>query len=475
MSRLAFVLSVLLLMIAAPLVAQPMDAPAIPAARTMFDSGLRSYQVGQYEAAVQSFRRTVDDFGYHQQTTAARLMIGKALYAAGDLQGAASAMTDFLRAYPKSRYVADARALRRAAESRLEALASVPEPTDMGIVLPMSAADVVFSQALFNGIRLAVDEHNAAQPTRPVRMVFRDTQGSERGAMAAVESLAGADIELIIGPLYSEEAVAAGAAAERARVVLVAPLATEQRVSEGRRHVFQANPTFDQRGRTMARYAAGADPGRRVGVIARVGTFGATMAAAFQDEYERLGGAVPFVELLPNEGAWFRLPEILGDSLEMVDALYLPVTGAKGPDAAAGALRGLDQLLPEGERSRIHVFGNTEWGQLDASRQRASQYGTVFTSDFHVDERSDAAQAFVRRYEALSGVEPERLAYAGYDITGMALAQLAVRRSEESLAETMRGARPYAGLGHRIYFGGGSVNEAMFILGFRDGRLVVVE
>ena len=473
--RLAFAALVLLLLLVMPVSAQPMEAPAIPAAQTLFDSGLRSYQVGQYGAAAQSFRRTADDFGYHQQTTAARLMLGKSLYAAGDLEEAASAMTDFLRAYPKSRYVDDARALRRAAESRLEAIAAVPEPMDLGIVLPMSDTDVVFSQALFNGIRLAVDEHNAAEPARPVRMVFRDTQGTERGATAAVESLAGGGVELVIGPLYSGEAVAAGAAAERERVVLVAPLATEERVSAGRRYVFQANPTFDQRGRTMARYVAATEPDRRVGVIARVGTFGTTMAASFQDEFERLGGAVPFVELLPNEGAWFRLPEILGDSLEMVDALYLPVAGAKAPDAAAGALRGLDQLLPDGGRSRIRVFGNTEWGQLDASRQRATQYGTTFTSDFHVDERSPAAMAFAQRYEALAGVAPERLAYAGYDITRMALVQLGERRSEESLAETFRGARPYEGLGHRIYFGGGSVNESMFILGFRDGRLVVIE
>ncbi|MEP0546247.1 MAG: ABC transporter substrate-binding protein [Rhodothermales bacterium] len=473
MHRLA--LLALLLLIAVPAVAQPMEAPAIPAAQTVFDSGLRSYQVGQYGAAAQSFGRAANDFEYHQQTTAARLMLGKALYAAGNLEGAASEMTAFLRAYPKSRYVDDARAIRRAAESRLEALAAVPDPTDVGIALPMSDTDVVFTQALFNGVRLAVDEHNAAGPAQPIRMVFRDTQGTERGATAAVESLAGSGVELVIGPLYSEEAVAAGAAAERERVVLIAPLATEERVSEGRRYVFQANPTFDQRGRAMARFVASADPSRRVGVIARVGTFGTTMAASFQDEFERLGGTVPFVELLPNEGAWFRLPEILGDSLEMVDALYLPVSGAKAPDAAAGALRGLDQMLPEGERGRIRVFGNTEWGQLDASRQRASQYGTAFTSDFHVDERGAAASAFVERYRTLAGVAPDRLAYAGYDITKMALAQLGERRSEESLAETMRGARPYEGLGHRIYFGGGSVNEAMFILGFRDGRLVVIE
>ena len=46
---------------------------------------------------------------------------------------------------------------------------------------------------------------------------------------------------------------------------------------------------------------------------------------------------------------------------------------------------------------------------------------------------------------------------------------------EESMADALRGARPFDGLAHRIYFAGGSVNEAMFVLGYRDGRIVMLE
>ena len=462
-----------LLFVVAPVAAQPMEAPSIPAAETAFDRGLRSYQVGQYGAAAESFRRSVDDFDYHQRTTAALLMEGKALYAAGELERAASAMTAFLRAYPRSRYAEAARSVRRAVQERLDEIAAVPEPADFGIALPMSEEDMPFTQALFNGVRLAVDEYNAANPVEPVRMVFRNSEGTAGGARQAVGELAQAGVEFAVGPLYSAEATAAGEAAERARLTLVAPLATDASVSAGRDFVFQANPTFEQRGQIMARYVAAGGVGDSVAVVAQANTFGETMAEAFALEYVRAGGEVAFTELLFNAEDWFRLPALLGDTLSGVDAFYLPVTGREAPDHAAGALRGFDQMTFPGGVPRI--YGNTEWGQLETSRERASQYGTAFTSDFHVDERSAAALAFAERYEALAGTAPERLAYAGYDITRMALAQLGERRSEESLAETIRRARPFAGLGHRIYFGGGSVNEAMFILGFRDGRLVVIE
>jgi ABC-type branched-subunit amino acid transport system substrate-binding protein len=224
----------------------------------------------------------------------------------------------------------------------------------------------------------------------------------------------------------------------------------------------------------MARYAAEA-AGGPVGVVARTGSFGATMAEAFRGEVERLGGTVPFVVMLPTEDSWFRLPEILGDSLRLVDAVYLPVTGAQASGRATGALRGLDQLVPPGERDGLRVFGNTEWRQLDVARDQASQYDATFTSDFYVDENSPSVGVFAQRYQDLAGVAPNRLAFAGYDVARLVLEQLAERRSEESVADGLRRARPFTGLGHRVYFAGGSVNEAMFVLGYRDGRLVVIE
>lgn len=469
------VLLLLLVIGTAPFaVAQPFEAPAIPTAESSFDRGLRAYEVGQYDEAAQAFRRVIEDIEFNQRTTAAHLMIGKAHYADGAFADAVSAMTDFVREYPRSRYLEAARTLRREAEDRLRAIEALPDPLNFGVVLPTNDADLAFSQALFNGVRLAVDAHNAAEPNRPVRMVFRNTEGSERGAVQAVESLGRAGVELVVGPLYSEEAVAAGEAAERERVLLIAPLATEEGVSEQRRYVFQANPTVAERGRVMARYAAAQRPGT-FGVVAESGTIGEAMAEAFQIELMRAGGTVAFSELLFDAEAWFRLANVLGDSLGDVDALYLPVAGADAPAHAAGALRSLDAALPADERGRLRIFGNTEWGMLAASRRRAEGYGTVFTSDFYLDEGNEAVQAFSERYRELAGVSPDRLAFAGYDLARMVLSLLGERRGEESLPDLLRRAPPYAGLGHRIDFGRGNVNEAMFILGYRDGEIVVVE
>jgi branched-chain amino acid transport system substrate-binding protein len=452
-----------------PALAQPASAPHIESAEQAFARGLRSYTAGQYGAAYDAFMRAATEYGFNQRTTAAHLMAGKARYAGGDFEAAASTMTSLVSAYPGSRYVEEARRVRREATARLDERAA-PATTDLGVILPLSERDAVFSQALFNGVRLAVDAHNAAHPDRPVRIVFRDSRGEAIAAADAVESLARAGVAAVIGPLYSEEAIAAGGAAERTRLMLVAPMATDERVSDGRRYVFQTNPTFEVRGRAMARYAA--DQGvRRVGIVAARGTLAETLAEAFQSEAARRGLAVSFSERLPGDEAWFQLAERVGaDRLGAVDAVYFPITGASADDHAAAALRGLDLALGEGA-TRPRILANDEWQGLSASRARAARYEAVLAADFYDGARSPRQAAFEQSYRALSTASPDRLAFAGYDAASWLLAALTARRGEEPLAEAARQSAPFDGVGQRIEFGGAQVNQALHLLRFRGEDL----
>ena len=462
--RLVLLLSLVAACAVAPASAQPAVAESVPAAEAAFQNALASYRAGDYAEAERLFSRAADEFGYNERTTAATLMAAKSAYAAGDFDRAVAAGTRLVAQYPESRYAAPARdVLALAAQGGPSGRGL---PFDLGIVLPVGGADGYLGQALFNGVRIAVDEHNAGAG-RPVRMVFRDSGGNGPGARAAVEGVVLEGADGIIGPLFSDEAEDAGAAAEAAGVVLLAPLATDEEVSRGRRYVFQANPTFPARGRAMARYAVGRLGLDRLGVASVRGTLGADMAGAFGAEARRLGAVVSFEEGLASAEAWEDLDREVGAStLQAVDAVYLPVTGRDAPRYAADALRSLDAL---GRAPR--PLGNTEWEGLSSSTARATRLGAVFTQDFFV--APGAADAFGRRYRDLAGIGQDRLSLIGYDIARFLLLQLGA--PEGDLAEAVRGAAQYDGIGHRFEFAGGQVNEALFVLGFRDGEAVLLE
>ncbi|MEM0963442.1 MAG: ABC transporter substrate-binding protein [Bacteroidota bacterium] len=457
----------LALFLAAPaVVAQPSEAESVPAAEAAFQNGLASYNQGAYAEAERLFSRAADEFGYNERTTAATLMAAKSAYAEGDFDRAISAATRLSTQYPDSRY----------AETAREVLALATQggpggrglPFDLGVVLPISGINGYLGQALFNGVRIAVDEHNDSGQGRPVRMVFRDSGGNGEGARQAVEGAVLQGADAIIGPLFSDEAEPAGAAAEAAGIVLLAPLAnSDESISEGRRFVFQANPTFPARGRAMARYAIGRLGLDRLGVASQRGEFGADMAVGFAAEARRLGAAVAFEETLAGADDWEDLDREVGAStLQSVDAVYLPVTGRDSPRYAADALRALDAL----NRSP-RPLGNTEWEGISSSAARATRLGAVFTQDFFV--APGAADAFGRTYRALSGIGQDRLSLIGYDIARFLLRQL--DSDEATLAEAVRQASRFDGVGHRFEFGGGQINEALFILGFRDGQAVLLE
>jgi ABC-type branched-subunit amino acid transport system substrate-binding protein len=469
MSPVRFWIALVVLAAAAsgPARAQPTTAAQVPAAEEAFQDGLGAYEDGDFAEAEALFRRAADDFGFNERTTAATLMAAKSAFAAADFEAAVTTATRLVSGYPESRYADGARSLLARATAAADGAAG--QPFELGIVLPVSGDNGYFGQALFNGVRIAVDEHNGANPRRPVRMVFRDTEATGAGARRAVEAVVEARAEAVVGPLFSAEAEPAGAAAEAAGVPLLAPLATDEAVSEGREFVFQGNPTFPARGRAMARYAAGRLGLSRLGTASVAGTPGADMAGAFATEARRLGARVAFEERLADPGAWDDLDRAIGDAaLGGVQAVYLPVTGEDAPRYAADALRALDAVGAGAPRP----LGNLEWEGLTSSRGRASRLGTVFTQDFFV--RPGAADAFGRRYRALAGIGQDRLALIGYDLTRFLLAQVEAG-GEGSLADRVRQAPRFDGLAHRFAFDGGQVNEALYILGYRDGEAVLLE
>lgn len=449
--------------------AQPAEAPDVPAAEASFQRGLASYQAGSFEEAASWFLQAATSYGYNSRTTAAYLMAGKAHYAAADFDAVAGVVTTLLNRYPRSRYAADARALLEATVDRERARPA--RPFALGIALPVDEDNLNFSQALFNGVRLAVDEYNAANPARSVRMIFRDSQGSEDGARLAVGLLANQDVDAIVGPLYSFEVLEAAAAAEQQRIPLLAPMATDDAVTEGRQYVFQFNPTPASWARAMARFAVDGLGARQLGVVAEQEGLGGRVAPVFDDAVVRLGAEVPVYDLLADRRDWFALTQrIPAADLDTLDALYVPLGGGQAQQTMRNVLRSLDQ-----GGVRLRVLGNAAWHQAEDA-EAASAYGVTYTLDFNPDPAR--ARTFVERYRALSGgVDPDRLAYTGYDTTRFLLAHLADARGEgaDALAAALRAAEPYQGLGIRVDLAGGNSNRGLYLMEYRDGRRVLVE
>lgn len=438
------------------------------AADSLLAVGRSAFATSNWQQAFDLFRAVETEHGRNASSSTARMMAAKAAFRLGDFEGVRSLLDSYSIDFPGSTYANAARALESLA---LEAQQQTPpESYRLGVMLSLSESDRVPSQQLFNGIRMAVDLHNRDPRNRPVQMIFRGISGGAEGAADAVSRLADEDADLIVGSLYSAEAVAAAERADEEGVVFLAPMATDERVSDGRRYAFQANPSMRARGRAMARFAVN---GLRLDSLAVVTVaddrgIGERLADGFIEGASELGASINLIRILSSEADWFELPDTLSaDTLNYVDAVYVPMASRNTAEAAGRILGTFDRFGKD-----IRLLGNAAWHDLP-QKTDASRYSLTYANDFHPDLTQEAYLQFGWGYFDLSGEDVGRLGVTGYDVTRFALEALS-REDSRTLVDRIRNMAPYQGFGVRIGFNGGNVNEGLFYHRYREGRLSLI-
>lgn len=456
--------ALVLLLTACNVTAQDVRNDAV--ADSLFDLGVEAYRGGRYTESRAFFKLVVADEPIHRNTTAAALMASKASFQLGNYRDVVTETAHFVEQYESSGYIEEARLLRSMAASAM--IRNDSEVTSIGIILSLDQTEVSQTQALFNGIQTAVYDFNRNSNDRLIRMIFRDTQSRPSKTAAAVKELADENVAFIIGALFSNQAIAAAEAADENEIVFIAPLATDERVTDNRKYAFQANPSIRMRGRLMARFAVNGLRLHRLGVLAiedpeRISE---RLTDAFIEEASRLGAEINLVSIMSNTNQWARLSESMpAGTLDYIDAVYAPVT-FDPPEPIVGSLfSNLDRMRPK----TLRVLGNSSYHDLPMASD-ASRYLTTYSNDFYEDESSERVLAFRDQYERDFGDAPNRLVYSGYDVTAFMLHTLQYVGSDK-LVDVLYSAPVYDGIVSRIGFEGGNVNRAMFYHRYINGQL----
>ena len=458
--------------------------PISDSAESVFRTAVQAYEDGEYDVAERLFGVAANNYELHKKTTAALLMQGKSLYQIERYNEAFDVLTLLIDTYPTSRYQEEANSIISMMTNVSDNQDTATDVFRLGIALPLNAEAASFSQHMFNGIHMAVDAYNMSVmsqttdfPRRPqIQMVFRDTQNNERQAREAIRDLIEVEnVDAIIGPLFSTEAIVAAEEAERGQTVLIAPLATAREVSTNKTFVFQANPTLEVRGKLMARFVVRNLNIESVGVLTDyTNSESLGMAKGFERELYELDVEPAFQYYLSGTQSWFRLnDEVSKDSLSKANAIYLPINGGNASTIISGALGSLNRM---GLRANLRIIGNKEWHNISGS-SLASNYNTTYSNDFFVSEQDSLAQAFQNEYLTTYGVEPIRLSYSGYDVTAFITNQLGTLAAmpEVPLHRILREAGRFNGLGNRIDFSNSNINEAMFFHRYRNGMIDLMQ
>jgi ABC-type branched-subunit amino acid transport system substrate-binding protein len=202
-----------------------------------------------------------------------------------DLENLRTTALDFLRLFPEHSKNSQIREM-------LKSMAmSTDEVIRLGAILPLSGKLALTGQKVLQGIQLAVN-HLGRSTTLKLELVVKDS-ASGKGIAQLVESLAmDPNLVGIIGPVLSENVIAATAMAEKYKVPLFTPTASTLGLTESSDYVFRNALTRDIEARFLADYAVNRLGLRRIAILYPLEAYGFELRDRFASEVTSLGAEI---------------------------------------------------------------------------------------------------------------------------------------------------------------------------------------
>lgn len=439
----------------------------------------------------------------------------------------------------------------------LRQLADGPRPrTDgargtLGVVLPLSGSFADYGERSLRGILLAAElfeagsgllsggsgllsggsglpagssgllegggglDAGSAGSTKSIRLVVRDSEGDPATAAAAVRELAAdPSVMAIVGPIFSEESMAAADAAEGQGVPLVT-LSTRESVSEGRPHVFRTRTTPGDEVDVLVEHAFNELGAKTFAVLYPESRYGRGMRKLYWDAVVARGGRMVAASSYEPSSTDFSEPvrDMIGyrfltnwesKALRQRDELLRAIRVLKphqqalvrkaaysliGPELvplppvvdfdvlfipdAADSVAMIAPALAFHEVKGVRLLGSSDWVDEELLRVASRHVsGSVISTAFYAESDVSIVTEFVDRFTRMFEETPDAYAAQAFDAANLVLVQMASGfRDREGIRAGLLDTRAYPGAtGTLTMRPNGNARRRPFLLGVSKGR-----
>lgn len=279
----------------------------------------------------------------------------------------------------------------------------------IGSIGPTTGENANYGSAVFNGIKIAVEEINALGGDIQFEFKGEDDVADSETAVNAYNNLLDWGMQILVGPVTTGSAIAVSAKTAEDGVFMLTPSASSTDVINGKDNAFQVCFTDPNQGTGSADYIAENMTGKKVAVIYRnddaysqgirdtfiaeaktknidvvyEGSFTKDTATDFSVQLTAAQSANAEVVFLP---IYYQPASVI---LSQADAMgYKPTFfGVDGMDGILG-LEGFNAKLAE---------------------------GVMLLTPFSADASDERTQSFVKKYQELYNEVPNQFAADGYD------------------------------------------------------------
>lgn len=305
----------------------------------------------------------------------------------------------------------------------------------VGAVFPMTGTSATFGQESVNGMKLALEEINKkGVKGSKIKLIIEDDKGEPVESANAVRKLINVDkVITILGSVASSNTLAGAPIAQEAKVPLLTPASTNEKVTETGDYVARICFTDAFQGVVMAKFAReGLKKEKAVILVDSSSDYSKGLAAVFKKKFEELGGKIVGGDDLAYQQKDVDFRSLLRKVKRAApDVVFLP-----------GYYQEVGLILTQARQLGIAApfLGGDGWDSPTLQKLAGSDAlkDTYISSHFSAEDKDPRVKSFVQAYEKKYAQRPGAMAALGYD--ALLVLVDALNRAKTLTAESVKDA-----------------------------------
>ncbi len=274
----------------------------------------------------------------------------------------------------------------------------------------MTGSDATFGLSSNKGVRLAIDEINAAGGVKGKKLALTamDDQGKNEEAVSAVTRLVTqTKVVAIIGGVASGRSKASAPVAQSHQIPFVSPASTNPDVTKVGDYVFRICFIDPFQGLVMAKFASENMKMKKVAILRDVkNDYSVGLADVFAQEFKKRGGEI-VSDLSYQAGDIDFKAQLTQIRSKNPDTLYIP-----GYYTEVGLIAQQARQLG----IKVPLMGGDGWDSEKLSEiGKEAINGNYFSNHYTTESTDPAVSDFIKKFKAKYNETPDALAALGYD------------------------------------------------------------
>lgn len=295
----------------------------------------------------------------------------------------------------------------------------------------LTGSDATFGLSSNKGVRLAIDEINAAGGVKgkKISLITLDDQGkSEEAAAATTRLITQNNVVAIIGGVASGRSKAAAPIAQSRQIPFVSPASTNPDVTKVGDYIFRICFIDPFQGFVMAKFANENLKVKKVAILRDVkNDYSVGLADVFTTEFKKRGGEI-VADISYQAGDIDFKAQLTEMRSKAPEAIYIP-----GYYTEVGLIAQQARQLG----IKAPLMGGDGWDSDVLSQiGKDAVNGNYYSNHYTTESTEPAVTEFIKKFKAKYNETPDALAALGYDAAKILIA--AIDRAPDLSGKTIR-------------------------------------